>query len=80
MGILDQKIMLITGTGGGLGRVAAQTLERKGARIVGSNIKADANNEPVELIRRAGGEMTGIAPIDLTHPEQQIEQENLNGN
>jgi NAD(P)-dependent dehydrogenase (short-subunit alcohol dehydrogenase family) len=26
--------------------------------------------ETVELLRRAGGEMTGIAPIDLTDPEQ----------
>jgi NAD(P)-dependent dehydrogenase (short-subunit alcohol dehydrogenase family) len=30
----------------------------------------EVNNETVELVRRAGGEMTGIAPIDLTDPEQ----------
>jgi NADP-dependent 3-hydroxy acid dehydrogenase YdfG len=28
MGILDKKVVLITGTGGGLGRVAAQTFAR----------------------------------------------------
>ncbi len=70
MGILDKKVVLITGTGGGLGRVAAQTFAREGAKVVGCDIKVDANNETVELIRRAGGEMTGIAPIDLTDPEQ----------
>ena len=70
MGILDKKVALITGTGGGLGRVAAQTFAREGAKVVGCDIKVDANNETVELIRRAGGEMTGIAPIDLTDPEQ----------
>ena len=70
MGILDKKVVLITGTGGGLGRVAAQTFAREGAKVVGCDIKADANNETVELIRRAGGEMTGIAPIDLTDPNR----------
>src|SRR5258705_6825082 len=70
MGILDEKVALITGTGGGLGRVAAQTFAREGAKVVGCDIKVDANNETVELIGRAGGEMTGIAPIDLTDPDQ----------
>ena len=58
MGILDRKVVLITGTGGGLGRVAAQTFAREGAKVVGCDIKVDANNETVELVRRAGGEMT----------------------
>jgi len=70
VGILDKKVVLITGTGGGLGRVAAQTFAREGAKVVGCDIKVDANNETVELVRRTGGEMTGIAPIDLTNPEQ----------
>ena len=70
MGLLDKKVVLITGTAGGLGRVAAQTFAREGAKVVGCDVKADANNETVELVRRAGGEMTGIAPIDLTDPEQ----------
>lgn len=70
MGIIDNKIVLITGTGGGLGRVAAQTFAREGAKVVGCDINVDANNETVELVRRAGGEMTGIAPFNLTDPEQ----------
>jgi NAD(P)-dependent dehydrogenase (short-subunit alcohol dehydrogenase family) len=70
MGLLDKKVVLITGTAGGLGRVAAQTFAREGAKVVGCDVKADANNETVELVRRAGGEMTGIAPIDLTDAEQ----------
>ena len=32
MGILDKKVVLITGTGGGLDRVAAQTFAREGAK------------------------------------------------
>ncbi|CAK4827071.1 unnamed protein product [Aphanomyces euteiches] len=70
MKILDNKVVLITGTGGGLGRVAALTFAREGARVVGCDINVDANNETVELVRQSGGEMTGIAPINLTDPEQ----------
>ncbi|MGO4546398.1 SDR family NAD(P)-dependent oxidoreductase [Paenibacillus sp. 2TAB23] len=70
MGILDNKVVLITGTGGGLGRVAALTFAREGAKVVGCDINVEANNETVELLRRSGGEMTGIAPVDLTNPEQ----------
>ena len=69
MGILDNKVVLITGTGGGLGRVAAR-FAREGAKVVGGDIGVDANNETVELIRRAGGEMTGIAPIDSPTPNR----------
>ncbi|MFI6759786.1 SDR family NAD(P)-dependent oxidoreductase [Micromonospora sp. NPDC050417] len=70
MGTLDGKVVLITGTGGGLGRVASLAFAREGAKVVGADIQIEANNETVELVRRAGGEMTGIAPIDLTDPEQ----------
>ncbi|OAS16481.1 SDR family NAD(P)-dependent oxidoreductase [Paenibacillus oryzisoli] len=70
MGILENKIVLITGTGGGLGRAAALTFAREGAKVVGCDINVNANNETVELIRSSGGEMKGIAPVDLTDPEQ----------
>lgn len=70
MGILDGKVALITGTAGGMGRVAALTFAREGARIVGSDIQTEANEETVGLVRRAGGDMTGIAPVDLTDPDQ----------
>jgi NAD(P)-dependent dehydrogenase (short-subunit alcohol dehydrogenase family) len=70
MGMLDGKIVLITGTGGGQGRVASLVFAREGATIVGCDIQADANAETVELVRRSGGEMTGIAPVDLTDPEE----------
>ncbi|TKK91293.1 SDR family oxidoreductase [Herbidospora galbida] len=70
MGSLDGKIVLITGTAGGQGRVAALAFAREGAKVVGCDIQTAANDETVELVRRAGGEMTGVAPIDLTDPEQ----------
>ncbi|MEU6430477.1 SDR family NAD(P)-dependent oxidoreductase [Microbispora sp. NPDC046973] len=70
MGTLDGKVVLITGTAGGQGRVASLVFAREGAKVVGCDIQVDANNETVELVRRAGGDMTGIAPVDLTDPEQ----------
>jgi hypothetical protein len=72
MGILDGKIVLITGTGtgGGQGRVAAGVFAREGAKVVGCDINASANEATVERVKRAGGDMTGIAPIDLTDPAQ----------
>ncbi|MFC5651257.1 SDR family NAD(P)-dependent oxidoreductase [Paenibacillus solisilvae] len=53
MGMIDNKIVLITGTGGGLGRVAALTFAREGAKVVGCDINVDANNETVELLRHS---------------------------
>lgn len=53
-----------------MGRVAAMVFAREGAKVVGCDIQAEANNETVEMVRQAGGEMTGIAPINLTDPEQ----------
>jgi NAD(P)-dependent dehydrogenase (short-subunit alcohol dehydrogenase family) len=70
MGTLDGKVVLITGTAGGQGRVASLIFAREGAKVVGCDIQTDANNETVELVRRDGGEMTGVAPVDLTDPEQ----------
>ena len=52
MGLLDKKVVLITGTAGGLGRVAAQTFAREGAKVVGCDVKADANNETVDRTSR----------------------------
>src|SRR5690349_10894995 len=70
MGTLDGKVVLITGTAGGMGRVAALVFAREGAKVVGCDIQTGANNETVELVRGEGGEMTGLAPADLADPEQ----------
>lgn len=70
MGTLDGKVILVTGSGRGLGRASALVFAREGASIVGLDILTEANDETVDLVRRAGGQMTGIAPVDLTDPEQ----------
>lgn len=70
MGRLDGKIALITGTAGGQGRAAALLFAREGAKVVGCDLKAAGADETVALVRRAGGQMVSMAPVDLSSPEQ----------
>jgi NAD(P)-dependent dehydrogenase (short-subunit alcohol dehydrogenase family) len=65
---LAGKVALITGTGGGQGRAAAIRFAEEGALVVGCDVKAEGNAETVELVTRAGGSMTGFAPVDLGDP------------
>jgi meso-butanediol dehydrogenase / (S,S)-butanediol dehydrogenase / diacetyl reductase len=69
-GKFDGKVALITGTGGGQGRAAALAFAAEGATIVGCDIKEDGNTETVELVTKAGGTMTGMAPVDLGDPTE----------
>lgn len=70
MALLDGKVALITGTAGGQGRVACHAFTREGAKVVGCDIQAAENEQTVRAVREAGGEMSGIAPVDLTDPAQ----------
>jgi meso-butanediol dehydrogenase / (S,S)-butanediol dehydrogenase / diacetyl reductase len=65
MNRLAGKVALITETGGGMGRAAAELFAREGAIVVGCDLKEDRAEETVELIRRAGGTMTSAQPLDL---------------
>jgi NAD(P)-dependent dehydrogenase (short-subunit alcohol dehydrogenase family) len=69
MARLEGKVALITGTGGGQGRAAAVRFSAEGAIVVGCDVKEEGQRETLELVRRAGGEMTGGAPVDLGDPD-----------
>jgi meso-butanediol dehydrogenase / (S,S)-butanediol dehydrogenase / diacetyl reductase len=69
-GRLDEKVALITGTGGGQGRAAALRFAAEGAAVIGCDVKEEGDRETIELVRSAGGEMTGTAPVDLSDVEQ----------
>jgi NAD(P)-dependent dehydrogenase (short-subunit alcohol dehydrogenase family) len=64
-GRLDDKVVLITGTGRGQGRAAAQLFCTEGARVVGCDLDAPANAETVSTITASGGHIVGMAPVDL---------------
>lgn len=64
-GRLQGKVALITGTGGGQGRVAALRFAREGAIVVGCDVNASAHEETAELMSAEGFRLYGSAPVDL---------------
>lgn len=52
----DNKVVLVTGGGSGMGRDVSLTLASKGARIIIGNRNAQAGQAVVEAIKKAGGQ------------------------
>lgn len=67
-GRLSGKVALISGTGGGQGRVAALMFAREGALVVGSDIDAAAAEKTADLVRAEGYEHIALG-VDLSTPE-----------
>jgi NAD(P)-dependent dehydrogenase (short-subunit alcohol dehydrogenase family) len=57
---LADKVSIITGGGGGMGRVAARMFAKEGAKVVVAEFGETAGRETVELIRADGGEATFV--------------------
>ena len=55
-GILDGKVALVTGGGGGIGRAASLALAREGARVAVADFAAAAAHDTVALIHADGGQ------------------------
>lgn len=55
MGICDNRTVIITGAGGGLGRAYAQELAKHGANVVVNDIDADAAKDAAQGIQDNGG-------------------------
>jgi NAD(P)-dependent dehydrogenase (short-subunit alcohol dehydrogenase family) len=60
MALLDGKVCLITGSGGGLGRAAAVLFAREGGKIVVNDVDEAAGAETVSMIEGSGGEAVFI--------------------
>ncbi len=58
MGFLDGKVVIITGSGRGIGRAVAILCGREGASVVVNDIDPEPALETVEQIRSAGGKAT----------------------
>ncbi len=70
MARLAGKVALITGIGGGMGRTAALTFAREGARVVGCDLFEPGAAETVAMVRDAGGEIENFAPVNLADPAE----------
>jgi meso-butanediol dehydrogenase/(S,S)-butanediol dehydrogenase/diacetyl reductase len=70
MGRLEGKIALITGIGGGMGRTAALTFAREGARVVGCDLFEEGAADTVTFVREAGGQIVNFAPVNLADATQ----------
>jgi NAD(P)-dependent dehydrogenase (short-subunit alcohol dehydrogenase family) len=55
-GLLDGKVTLVTGAGGGIGRATAIVLARAGARVMISDVSTRRGEETAAMVREAGGE------------------------
>jgi meso-butanediol dehydrogenase/(S,S)-butanediol dehydrogenase/diacetyl reductase len=68
-GRLQNKVVLITGTGGGQGRAAALLFASEGAIVVGSDVKEDGNNETARMVVDSGFQMDA-STVDVSDDEQ----------
>ena len=64
-GRLEGKVVLLTGIGGGMGRVTARLFAREGATVVGCDLDADGAAETVRLVEADGGAIESSAPLGL---------------
>jgi meso-butanediol dehydrogenase/(S,S)-butanediol dehydrogenase/diacetyl reductase len=66
----EDRVVLISGTGGRQGRVAAMAFAKEGARVLGCDIDAERSAETTRAVQEAGGEMMSLEPIDLADPAE----------
>ncbi|SHF19369.1 SDR family NAD(P)-dependent oxidoreductase [Chryseobacterium takakiae] len=69
MGILDNKVALVTGAGSGIGLAVAHSYAREGAKVIVSDINEEHGNKVVEDIKANGGEASFVK-ADTSKPEE----------
>jgi 3-oxoacyl-[acyl-carrier protein] reductase len=67
---LEGKRVLVTGSGGGLGRSHAVLLAERGAELIVHDIKPDNANETVELIRKKTGQLATVLISNIREIEE----------
>jgi len=64
-GRLEGKVVLLTGIGGGMGRVTARLFAGEGAVVVGSDLDTAGAAQTEQLVEQDGYSIDSTAPVDL---------------
>src|SRR5271170_4957320 len=70
MSRLSNKVCIITGTGGSVGRAAALAFAHEGALVVGCDENVAAAEATAEMVRAQGGAMISLQPCYLSKPAE----------
>jgi 3-oxoacyl-[acyl-carrier protein] reductase len=68
MGQFDEKVAIITGSGGGIGQAYAEALAREGAAVVVADINTEGADRVAAGIRAEGGTALAV-PVDVSDVE-----------
>jgi NAD(P)-dependent dehydrogenase (short-subunit alcohol dehydrogenase family) len=69
-GRLTDKVCIVTGTGGSMGRATATAFAREGAAVVGCDLAVEAAEETVAMVEAAGGQMVSLQPCRVSDPTE----------
>jgi NAD(P)-dependent dehydrogenase (short-subunit alcohol dehydrogenase family) len=69
-GRLAEKVCVVTGTGGSMGRATALAFAREGASVVGCDVAVEPAEETVAMAAAAGGQMVSLQPCLLSDPAE----------
>jgi NAD(P)-dependent dehydrogenase (short-subunit alcohol dehydrogenase family) len=64
-GLMQGKVVVITGGGSGIGRAAAGIFADEGARVVVADVRGDLADETADLVTKSGGEAVSQV-VDVT--------------
>lgn len=64
-GRLEGKVVMLTGIGGGMGRVTARLFAAEGAVVVGCDLDAASAAETARMVEAEGNAIDWTAPVDL---------------
>jgi NAD(P)-dependent dehydrogenase (short-subunit alcohol dehydrogenase family) len=70
--LFENKTVLVTGAGSGIGKAAALGFAREGAKVIAVDVNETAGNETIDLIRSENGEAIYIR-TDISNETQVIE-------
>src|SRR5258708_19458443 len=68
-GLLENKVVLVTGGGSGIGRATSLLLAKQGAKVMIADYVPESAERTVKLIKDAGGHASCIA-ADVSIPQQ----------